>query len=97
MRPLDRYYPFLLGLGLTPFPAQSCLPGNMAGLTGSYFPIVLLPVLSAVHLLTAHSYQALFATGTGQERETSQAPSKTDPLPILLGDRGSPWRSARSP
>ena len=83
MPPLDRYYPFLLGLGLILSPLNFASLGNTAGLTGSYFPIVLLSVL-AVHLLTAHSYQALFATGPGQERETSQAPSKTDPLPILL-------------
>jgi hypothetical protein len=87
MPPLDRYYPILLGLGLILSPLNFAALGNTAGLTGSYFPIVLLSVL-AVHLLTAHSYQALFAAGPGEERETSQAPSKTAPfLILLLGSR----------
>ena len=87
MPPLDRYYPFLLGMGLILSPLNFAALGNTAGLTGSYFPIVLLSVL-AVHLLTAHSYQALFSDGPGEEREASQDTPKTDPfLILLLGSR----------
>jgi amino acid transporter len=87
MPPLDRYYPFLLGMGLILSPLNFAALGNAAGLTGSHFPIVLLSVL-AVHLLTAHSYQAFFFDGPREERETSQAPSKIDPfLALLLGSR----------
>ncbi len=87
MPPLDRYYPFLLGMGLILAPLNFAALGNTVGLTGSYFPLVLLSVL-AVHLLTAHSYQALFSAGPGEGRETSPASSKTDPfLVLLLGSR----------
>ena len=87
MPPLDRYYPFLLGMGLILSPLNFAALGNTAGLTGRYFPIVLLSVL-AVHLLTAQSYQTLFSTGPGEGRETSPALSKTDPfLVLLLGSR----------
>ena len=83
MPPLDRYYPILFGLGLILSPLNLAALGTTAGLTGSYFPIVLISVL-AVQLLTAHSYQALFHAGPGEEREPSQESSKTDPLLILL-------------
>jgi len=87
MQPLDRYYPFLLGMGLILSPLNLAALGNTAGLTGSYFPIVLLSVL-AVHLLTAHSYQALFAAGPGEGREASQDTTRSDPfLILLLGSR----------
>ena len=87
MPALDRYYPFLLGMGLILSPLNFAALGNTAGLTGSHFPIVLLSVL-AVHLLTTHSYQALFSDGPIEERKTSQAPLKTDPfLILLLGSR----------
>ena len=87
MPSLDRYYPFLLGMGLILSPLNFAALGNTAGLTGSYFPIVLLSVL-VVHLLTAQSYQTLFSTGPGEVRETSPASSKTDPfLILLLGSR----------
>jgi amino acid transporter len=87
MPSLDRFYPLLFGMGLILSPLNIAALGNTAGLTGSYFPLVLLSVL-AVHLLTTHSYQALFAAGPGEEPETSQTPSKTDPfLLLLLGSR----------
>ena len=87
MPPLDRYYPFLLGMGLLLSPLNFAALGNTAGVTGSYFPIVLISVL-AVHLLTTHSYQALFHAGPGEEREASQDSSKTNPfLILLLGSR----------
>ena len=87
MPALDRYYPFLFGIGLILSPLNFAALGNTAGLTGSHFPIVLLSVL-AVHLLTAQSYQTLFSTGPGEGRETSPASSKTDPfLILLLGSR----------
>ncbi len=61
--------------------------GNAAGLTGSHFPVVLLSVL-AVHLLTTHSYQALFSDGPGEEREASPHTPGNDPfLTLLLGSR----------
>lgn len=89
MPPLDRYYPILLGLGLILSPLNLAALGTTAGLTGSYFPLVLLSVL-AVHLLTAHSYQALFAAGPGEAREASQDAPKTDPfVTLLLGSRTS--------
>ncbi len=87
MPPLDRYYPFLLGMGLILSPLNLAALGNAAGLTGSYFPIVLLSVL-AVHLLTAQSYQALFDAGPGEGREASPDTPRADPfLTLLLGSR----------
>ncbi|MBI5582848.1 MAG: hypothetical protein HY892_03400 [Deltaproteobacteria bacterium] len=81
--PSDRYYPFLLGMGLILSPQNFAAWGNAAGLTGSFFPIVLISVL-AVHLLTAHSYQALWAAEPREEPKASPGPSGIDPLLILL-------------
>ena len=87
MPPLDQYYSFLLGIGLILSPLNLSALGTTAGLTATYFPIVLLSVL-AVHLLTTHSYQALFHAGPGEQREASQDSSKTNPfLILLLGSR----------
>jgi len=87
MPSLDRFYPLLFGMGLILSPLNFAALGNTDGLTGSYFPIVLLSVL-AVHLLTAHSYQVLFAAGPGEGREASQDTTRNDPfLILLLGSR----------
>jgi hypothetical protein len=74
-------------MGLILSPLNFAALGNTAGLTGNYFPLVLLSVL-AVHLLTAHSYQALFAAEPGEDREASQDNPRSDPfLILLLGSR----------
>ena len=97
MPPLDRYYPFLLGMGLILSPLNFAALGNTAGLTGSYFPIVLLSVL-AVHLLTADKLPGIICRRNGARTGNLPGPHQG---PILYRscswDRGSLWPSARSP
>jgi hypothetical protein len=87
MPPLARITPFLLGMGVILSPLNLAALGKAAGLTVNYFSVVLLSVLT-IHLLTAHSYQALFSAGSEKERKASHDAPKTDPfLILLLGSR----------